>query len=70
MLHSFWPPLPCSRQVGRKTNTLALALGFLPRKSGASTEIGRLGAKIPGPYPVAPWKDIHRVQPGCRLGYN
>ena len=70
MPHSFWPPLPCSRQVGGKTNTLALALGITPRKSGASTEMGHLGAERTGAYPVAPCKDIRQVQQGCRLGYN
>ena len=70
MLHSFWPSLPSSRQAGRKTNTLALTLGIPPRKTGASTEIGHLGAEKPGAYPVAPCKDIRRVQQGCRLAYN
>ena len=51
MPHSIWPPLPCSRQAGRKTCTWALALGIPPRKSGASTEIGHLGAERPGAYP-------------------
>ena len=69
MPDSFWPPLPCSRQAGRKTNTLALALGVPLRKSGASTEIGPLGAERPGAYPAAPCKDIRRVQQRCRLGY-
>ena len=70
MPHSFWPPLPFRRQVGRKTITLALAMGIPPRKSGASTEFGHLGAERPGAYPVAPCKDICRVQQACRLGYN
>ena len=61
MPHSVWAPLTCSRQVGRKTNTLALALGIPPRKSGASTEMGHLGAETPGVYPVAWCKDIRRV---------
>ena len=29
-----------------------------------------LGVERPGAYHVAPCKDIHRVQEGCRLGYN
>ena len=58
---TFWPPLPCSRQVGRHHNTLALALGIPTRKIGASTEIGHLGAERPGGYPVAPCKDIRHV---------
>ena len=60
MPRSFWPPLPCSRQVGRQINTFALALGIPPRKSGASTEIGHLGAERPGAYPIASCKDIRR----------
>ena len=52
-LHSFWPPLPCSRQVGRKNNTWISMLGIPPRLC-ASTETGRLGAERPGAYPVAP----------------
>ena len=47
MTHSFWPPLPCSRQLGRQHNTLALPLGISPRRFGASTEIGHLGAESP-----------------------
>ena len=70
MPHSFWPSFPCSRQAGRKTNTLALTLGIPQRKSGAGTETGHLGAERPGADPVAPCKDIRRVQQGCRLGCN
>ena len=61
MLRSFLPPLPCSRQVGRQTNTLALAPGIPPRKYGTNTEIGHLAAERPEAYPVAPCKDIRRV---------
>ena len=70
MPHSFCPPLPCSKQEGRKTNTLALSLGIPQVKSGASTEIGHLTAERPGAYPLAPCKDIRRVQQECRLGSN
>ena len=70
MPRSVWPPLPCSRQVGRQTDTLELALGILPRMFGASTETVQQGAERPGDYPMAPCKDMRRVWQGCRLGYN
>ena len=54
MPHSFWPPLRCTRQAGRKNQYLGVIAWYSPKGFfGASTEIGHLGAERPGAYPVA-----------------
>ena len=32
MPHSLWPPLPCSRQAGRKNQYLSVIAGYCPRE--------------------------------------
>ena len=31
MPHSFWPPLPCSRQAGRRNQYLGVIAGYFPK---------------------------------------